>query len=72
MIKKSIHSIRDLMDVLDTCIWENEYVEVFSLLNDIEKEYVYEQIENEISTDIDKEDLKDWQKAFLQFYIISR
>lgn len=72
MIKKSIHSIRDLMDVLDTCIWENEYVEVFSLLNDIEKEYVYEQIENEISTDIDKEDLKNWQKAFLQFYIISR
>lgn len=67
MIKESVHSIRDLTDILDTCIWENEYDKVFELLSDAEKKYIYEQIHMEVMTGIDEKDLKSWQKAFLNF-----
>lgn len=66
MIKKSIRSISDLMDILDNCIWQDEYDEVFALLNSAEKKYIYEQIESEISNGIDEKDLNDWQKLFLR------
>lgn len=67
MIKESVYSIRDLEDILDTCIWGDEYEKVFELLSDVEKKYIYEQIHMEVMTGIDEEDLKDWQKAFLSY-----
>lgn len=67
IIKKSVHSIRDLLDILDTCIWESEYQEVFKLLSDMEREYINDGIIIEVATGIDNTDLKDWQKAFLKY-----
>lgn len=36
MIKSQIHSVRDLIEVLNACLWGNEYTELFCSFSDLE------------------------------------
>jgi hypothetical protein len=36
IIKGQIHSVRDLIEVLNVCLWGNEYTELFCSFSDLE------------------------------------
>lgn len=70
IIKRNIHSITDLVDVLEGyCIFEDEFTEVFKSLSDIElamlfKKYPTHLIDSNLHL---TENEKDWQDKFSYF-----
>ncbi len=67
MIKSSVHSLRDLIDVLDTCIWDDEYVEVFKLLSQVELDILCQIVVSDMAMGYKLSELKPWQREFLNF-----
>ncbi len=59
MVKRHIHSLGDLAEVLDICFFGDELTEVFQLLNKSEITALFNYLDNE--------DEKDWQKALKEY-----
>lgn len=64
MIKSSVHSLIDLIDILDTCIWDDEYVEVFKLLSDVEIDILIQNVASDLAMGYKLTELKPWQREF--------
>jgi len=67
MIKSSVHSLRDLIDILDTCIWDDEYIEVFKLLSQVELDILCQIVVSDMAIGYKLSELKSWQREFLKF-----
>ena len=67
IIKEEIHSFRDLVDVLGAgCIFDDEFIDVFSALDDFEIALLIKNISDNVIFDTDycTEDEKEWQEKF--------
>lgn len=69
LIQNKVRSLEDLLDLFDMCFYEEEFQEVFSMLNDTELSMIKERIEEEIEFDgvKDHNELKLWQKECLRY-----
>lgn len=67
MIKQNVHSLSDFVDIVDNCIWDDEYHLAFKLLDDIEIEILINQISDEVNMGTDIDDLKEWQCELLKY-----
>ncbi|MDF2942160.1 MAG: hypothetical protein K0S01_1018 [Herbinix sp.] len=69
MIKETVHSLADLIELLEECFYEDEYVEVFQLLSEAERLVLTKsiQIEAGIEDIAEYEPEKEWQKKLLAF-----
>ncbi|WP_242631675.1 DUF6179 domain-containing protein [Sedimentibacter sp. zth1] len=67
IIKTSIHSLADLVEILDSCIWDDEYEQVYKMLGDIEINLLVSQITDKINMGENIKELKDWELQLLHF-----
>lgn len=69
IIRREIHSLNDLMELLEVCFFEEEYHEVFQALSDTELSILKETIQkNMIQESIDGiHSLKTWQEKLISY-----
>jgi hypothetical protein len=69
MIKETVHSLADLIELLEECFYEDEYMEVFHLLSETERSFLKKsiQIEAGIEDMEDYEPQMEWQKILLTY-----
>jgi len=69
ILHRHIHSLNDLAELLEECFYEDEFEEVYKLLNDMELAILWKRIidvqEDEFSQDDDS--IKEWMEALLTF-----
>ena len=63
IISTQVGSLRDLKELLKECFWEEEYLSVFALLSDAEKEYLRRDI---LQRQDDSSSLDPWELALLK------
>lgn len=63
IISTQVGSLRDLKELLKECFWEEEYLSVFALLSDAEKEYLRQDI---LQRQDDSSSLDPWELALLK------
>ncbi len=71
IIRAELHSLRDLMDVFSAdCLFEEEFIDVFKALEDLEIALLVKHVSDEVSwgTDYDTENEKEWHNK-LRFYL---
>lgn len=72
LIRREVHSLNDLTEILSEGFYEQEYEEVFGLLNKTELEFLRQHIEEEVEfSHLSYEDGKEWEKQLLD-YVKSR
>lgn len=67
-VKNHIKSLADLIELLEECFWEEEYKEVFQLLNEYELNILWNSIKEEEDNypyEIDKD---SWKASFIEYY----
>jgi hypothetical protein len=69
MIKETVHSIADLMELLEECFYEDEYLEVFHLLSETERSILKMNIQMDAGIEglEDFEPEKEWQKILINY-----
>ncbi len=70
MIKETVQSLSDLIEILDVSIYEDEYESAFELLSDNEISHLKKYIQLEAGPEelSDFKPQKEWQKRLLQLY----
>lgn len=64
MIKESVHSLCDLRELLNECIWPEEYSEIFSMLSSLEIDYFLDEIREKREFG---QSLTSWETAVLKY-----
>ncbi|ALB44799.1 DUF6179 domain-containing protein [Clostridium beijerinckii] len=70
IIRKEIHSLRDLVDVLGSdCIFDYEFIEIFKVLDDFEISLLLKYIPNDSVMDVDygTESDKEWHEKLEEY-----
>ncbi|OCA97040.1 DUF6179 domain-containing protein [Clostridium beijerinckii] len=70
IIRKEIHSLRDLVDVLGSdCIFDYEFIEIFKVLDDFEISLLLKYIPNDSVMDVDygTESEKEWHEKLKEY-----
>lgn len=70
IIRKEIHSLRDLVDVLGSdCIFDYEFIEIFKVLDDFEISLLLKYIPNDSFMDVDygTESDKEWHEKLEEY-----
>ena len=68
MIKRHIHSINDLVEVLNTCFWEEDSIEVFKLLSEPELALLFRHIDERKENYSDSLELEyPWEGFFMKY-----
>jgi hypothetical protein len=67
-IKRTVHSLEDLTELLPICFDNEEYEEVFQLLNDTELELLLHRMEEEENPYRRKEERAEWQNRLMDYY----
>jgi hypothetical protein len=69
MIKETVHSIADLIELLEECFYEDEYLEVFHLLSETERSILKMNIQMDAGMEglDDYEPEKEWQKILINY-----
>lgn len=65
IVKRSIHSLRDLVEVLDICFWEEELTELFNAMEDSELAVLYNFVLN--NSDTERSSINNWESRFIQY-----
>lgn len=68
LVKASVRSLRDMVEVLDVCFWEEEGAALFALLNKAELALLYHFVQNRPK---EKRSPAGWEQA-LEYYILDR
>jgi hypothetical protein len=72
LVKKSVHSLSDLVEILDACFYGRELEEVFALLSDMELSVLLNTISDlENSYSFYESDYKEWQIALKKYKKLS-
>ena len=64
MLKKSVHSLADLKEILAECFFKNEFNQIFSLLTPVEIHFLAQEIHAKKD---DHKPLLDWENALLLY-----
>lgn len=67
LIGEKVRSLQDLIEVLDNCIWEDEYEKVYNILGNNELNYLMTDINNLLLEGVNIEELKEWQKKLIVY-----
>ncbi len=62
VIRKSVHSLGDLKEILGECIWPDEYPEIFSMLSPVETGILLDELQEKQSFSLS---LSAWETALL-------
>lgn len=68
IIKNHIKSLADLIELLEECFWDEEYKEVFQLLNEFESKMLWDLIKEEEDSNLYEIDKGNWKAAFIEYY----
>lgn len=72
LVKKSVHSLSDLVEILDTSFYGREFEEVFTLLSEMELSVLMNTISDlENSYSFHESDYKEWQIALKKYKKLS-
>ena len=67
-VKRGVHSLEDLTELLPICFDKDEYFEVFESLNDTELEVLLQRVEESGNPYRREESRQDWQDSILDYY----
>lgn len=67
LINEKVRSLQDLIEVLDNCIWEDEYEKVYNILEDNELNYLMIDINNLLLEGLEIKELKEWQQQLIVY-----
>lgn len=65
MVKQKVHSISDMIEVLNVCFWDNECIQLFSILSKTELSLLFAFIQRQPS---EWESATKWEKKLLNYY----
>ena len=68
MVKENVHSLRDLIEILRECFWDEEYTRVFASLQDMELTALLKHLQDIKGDDLPVKELnEEWENRFLDY-----
>ena len=69
ILQRQIHSLNDLVELLQECFFDDEFKEIYKILNEIELAILWKRVEEEKEYQETRyhEPLKEWQQKFVSY-----